>query len=398
MKVPKPKSLFPRRLLLTGGLAAAGGAAASAAVLSSGGQDAPPQPPATVEPFHGNHQSGIATAPQGHAAFVGLDIKPRVTAERFAAVIQLLSQDAERLTQGVAALGDTEPELAALPARLTVTFGFGYGLFDKLGIAHRRPADFTVLPEFGTDRLEPAWSGGDLLLQLCADDPTTVSHTMRMFLKDARSVMTVRWIQRGFRQAYPTIPDGSTPRNLMGQLDGTSNPHPDEPDFDKTVWHQGEPDWWDKGSTMVIRRIRTETETWDAVDPAAKEMVIGRTLDNGAPLTGSKEGDDPDFEATDHLHLPVIAPNAHIRRARLDDGRRILRRAYNYDGTSADGTPDMGLLFVAYQAEIQTFIDIQQRLDDADMLNQWVTAIGSAEFLIPPGCSPGGWIGETLLS
>lgn len=388
-----------RRLVLTGGLAAVGGAAAATGVGALRSSDEVVETedqPTLLEPFHGRHQAGIATAPQGHVAVIGLDIASGVDADRFAAVLRMLSNDAERLTQGQAALGDTEPQLAILPARLTVTFGFGYAMFDKLGLADRRPADFTVLPEFSLDELDPAFGGGDLMVQICSDDVTAVAHAMRMLVKDARSIMRVRWVQRGFRQTAPVIEPGATPRNVMGQLDGTSNPTVDE--LDAIAWRGGT-DWTRDGSTMVIRRIRAEMETWDAVDPVAKDMIIGRRTDTGAPLTGQSEHDEPDFDAVDRLRLPVIAANAHIRRARLADGRRIFRRAYNYDDQlTAHGIPDTGLLFIAYQADIGTFVDMQRRIDEADMLNSWVTPVGSAEFLIPPGCDPGGWIGETLLS
>jgi dye decolorizing peroxidase len=30
-------------------------------------------------------------------------------------------------------------------------------------------------------------------------------------------------------------------------------------------------------------------------------------------------------------------------------------------------------------------------------MNEWITPIGSAVFAVPPGCEPGGWIGQTLL-
>ena len=51
-----------------------------------------------------------------------------------ARMLRLLSDDAARLTQGVAALGDTDATLAVLPARLTVTFGFGPGLYRAAGL------------------------------------------------------------------------------------------------------------------------------------------------------------------------------------------------------------------------------------------------------------------------
>lgn len=79
---------------------------------------------------------------------------------------------------------------------------------------------------------------------------------------------------------------------------------------------------------------------------------------------------------------------------------RILRRAYNYeDGLSPEGRPDAGLLFASYQADVERqFVPIQRRLAEVDLLNQWITPIGSAVFAVPPGCAPDGWIGETLLS
>ena len=51
------------------------------------------------------------------------------------------------------------------------------------------------------------------------------------------------------------------------------------------------------------------------------------------------------------------------------------------------------------QADIDAqFTPIQRRLDELDLLNEWTTPIGSAVFAVPPGCSPGGYIGETLLA
>jgi dye decolorizing peroxidase len=63
-----------------------------------------------------------------------------------------------------------------------------------------------------------------------------------------------------------------------------------------------------------------------------------------------------------------------------------------------DGSPDVGLLFAAYAADIGAqFVPIQQRLAEQDLLNTWTTPVGSAVFALPPGTQPGGWIGEPLL-
>nr|WP_221474223.1 Dyp-type peroxidase [Planomonospora venezuelensis] len=401
--------------MLTGGAVAAAGAVAAcspAAATGSGtpggpgtaarGQGVPETPDGTAaESFHGVHQAGIATPPQAHAVFVGLDLLPGTGREAIARMMRLLTDDARRLTAGRPALADTEPELAALPARLTVTFGFGPGLFAAAEVDHLRPESVAPLPAFPVDKLEKRWNGGDLLLQICADDPLTVTHALRMTAKDVRSFARVRWTQRGFRRAAHVQGAGTTQRNVMGQLDGTVNPEPGTADFDRAVWTSGGPEWMRGGTTLVLRRIRAELETWDAVDPVGKEFAVGRRLDSGAPLTGTREHDEPDFARLTPAGFPVIAEQAHIRRARVTDpGLRIFRRVYNYDeGLSADGRADSGLLFASYQADIaRQFLPVQKRLAEADLLNEWTTPIGSAVFAVPPGCPDGGWIGETLLS
>ncbi|MEU7893318.1 Dyp-type peroxidase [Nonomuraea sp. NPDC049152] len=354
-----------------------------------------------VEPFHGPHQAGVATAPQAHAVFVGLELREGVGREEVSRMMRLLTDDARRLTQGRAALADTEPELAALPARLTVTFGFGPGLFTAVGREKRRPASVAPLPAFKIDKLEKRWSGGDLLVQICADDPLTVTHALRMVIKDARSFTRVRWTQRGFRRAAHTQQPGMTQRNVMGQLDGTVNPVPGTPEFDRAVWVREQGGWLSGGTTLVLRRIRAEMERWDAADVVAKEFTVGRRLADGAPLTGGREHDEPDFAKLTATGFPVISEYAHIRRARVaDPNLRIMRRVYNYDeGVAADGKTDSGLLFASYQADItRQFVPVQERLAEADLLNEWTTPTGSAVFAVPPGCGPDGWIGESLLS
>ncbi|MET8864610.1 Dyp-type peroxidase [Nonomuraea sp. NPDC004580] len=336
-----------------------------------------------TEPFHGPHQAGVATEPQAHAVFLGFDLLQDTRKEALVRLLQLLTDDVARLTQGRPALADTEPELAANPARLTCTFGFGPGVFKVAGV----DSPVSPLPRFATDRLDERWSGGDLLVQVCADDNVTVAHAVRMIVKDARSFARVRWVQRGFRSA--------TRRNLMGQIEGTGN----ATDLDKAVWIGQGP--LTGGTTLVLRRIRMALDTWDAVDRTAREFTIGRRLDTGAPLTGAAERDEPDYARKNRLGFPVISEYAHIRRAHVaDPALRLLRRPYNFDdGLTSEGKPDSGLLFASYQADIdRQFVPIQRMLAEGDLLNEWITTIGSAIFAIPPGCTPGSWIGEPLLT
>ena len=66
------------------------------------------------------------------------------------------------------------------PSRLTLTFGFGAGLFikdgrDRYGLANQRPEAFVDLPNFPGDQLAPARTGGDLFVQVCAQNPQPTS-------------------------------------------------------------------------------------------------------------------------------------------------------------------------------------------------------------------------------
>ncbi|MBU2668113.1 Dyp-type peroxidase [Actinoplanes bogorensis] len=387
-----------RRRLLAGGAAAGLGVAAGAAVVAATGRDDTPvtvAAAATVDTgtatvdFHGPRQAGVAEDPPAHAAFVAFTLAGGVDRRALARMMRLLTDDARRLTAGAPALGDTDATLAVLPARLTVTFGFGPGLYRAAG----QKSPVTDLPTFTIDRLERRWSGGDLLLQICADDPLTVAHTQRMLIKDARPFGAVRWVQQGFRRSPGVQAPEHTQRNVMGQLDGTANPR--GPEIDPAVWNA------DGSTQLVVRRVRAEIEKWDILAVSDKENAVGRRLESGAPLSGTQEHDEPDFAQLDDSGLPAMPDFSHVTRARVTDPTlKILRRPYNYDGApNAAGQPDAGLIFAAYQRDIaRQFVPIQQRLAEKDLLNEWITPIGSAVFAVPPGCADDGWIGEQVLA
>lgn len=354
------------------------------------------------------HQAGVATPPQAHGVFLGIDLAAEHGRDRIQRLLGILGDDIRRLTAGDAALADQEPELAATPANLTITLGFGPGLVARIDPS-RAPTWLRQLPAFPQiDRLEPRWSEGDLLIQICSDDPLALAHAQRMLLKDVRAFGTVRWAQPGFRSARGALATGTTQRNLFGQVDGTVNPHPEDADFGGVVWvgaEAGEPDWMVGGTSLVLRRIAMNLETWDEVDRTAREAAVGRRLETGAPMTGAAEHDEPDFAATTPEGFTIISPVAHLRRARGEGAERILRRVYNYDaavpGVAGMGAPvnDSGLLFASYQADpVAQYVPMQQRLAEADLLNTWTTPIGSAVFAIPPAAGPGGFPGDGLFA
>lgn len=396
---------FGRRGVLRTGAAALGGAglgwtgstAVSAATDHGATSGAASVTGTEVVAFHGSHQAGIATSPQAHLSLVGLDLRTGTTRGDLARMMRVLSDDAARLSQGRAALADTEPELAVVPARLSVTFGFGPRVVSDL-VPARHGLTLDPLPPFSTDRLEPGWGQTDVVVQLCADDPVTVAHARRMLTKDARGFAEVRWVQDGFRRSRGSEAPGTTMRNVMGQVDGTTNPGPEDPDFDDLVWDDdvARPAF-SGGTFLVVRRVRARMDAWDEVGREGKELAVGRRLADGSPVTGSTETDEPDFEATDALGFPAIDTAAHIRRARTDDPRqRFLRRSYNYavpDPVRAGGE-DTGLVFLAYARDVVAqFVPIQQRLAELDRLNQWLVTTGSAVYALPPGVEAGGTTG-----
>jgi deferrochelatase/peroxidase EfeB len=400
-------------------LAAAGGLVAAAGT-SLGAAAEPARPPAgrgEVEPFHSAHQAGIATPQQRHTYFAAFDLLTESRAD-LAALLGAWTGAAARLSRGEPLDARTAPDsgdaLGLSPARLTLTFGFGPGLFakdgrDRYGLARRRPEALIDLPRFNGDQLAETRTGGDVSVQACAEDPQVAFHAVRQLARLAsdgygRGTARLRWTQTGFRSPAA---QGGTPRNLMGFKDGTQTPR----DLDQAVWVGAEgPNWMVGGSYLVVRRIRMALEHWDNTDRAFQEQVIGRRKCSGAPLGGTTEFDPLALDATDKNGNPLIPDTAHVRLAAAvsNGGAQILRRGYSYnDGTNvtAERWPpwrqgleyDAGLLFLAYQRDPRTgFVKIFERMSKLDMLNQFVTHTGSGLFACPGGMAEGEFIGQRL--
>ncbi len=366
-----------------------GPAAASTAGPASG-------PGAGAAPaFRADRQPGIWGRVQPFAAFVALDLAPAARAFDVRRMMRIWSSDIERLMSGRAPLTDPEPELARHTAGLSVTVGVGARVVALVRGAAATPRWLGELPAYRIDQLEERWSGGDLLLQVCADSPTTVSHAVRRLTVGVSDLARVRWVQRGFREPLDTGEGLIGMRNLFGQVDGTVNPSDESLVF---IDGQG-PSWLRHGSSVVIRRIRMDLQGWERVDRLARENAVGRRLADGAPVTGGRERDTPDFAATDPLGLPVIDDSAHVRRAHAHSAaEHFLRRPYSYDEGAPDD-PDAGLIFVTYQADpLAQFHPVQARLAERDLLNLWTTPIGSAVFAVLPGIGADEFLGAALLA
>lgn len=364
-------------------------------------------------PFYGpGHQGGVATPPQRHSVFMTFRLADTASKSALQTLLARWSAAAAVLQQGktvgsvqpeneVAPPRDTGEALGLSPASLTVTIGLGPDLFDgRFGLGSRKPAAFSALPPLNGDTLDPKFTGGELSVQACADDPQVCYHAVRNLSRLGRGIVSPWWAVLGFGRTSAG-PGQQTPRNLLGFKDGTRNVTTDE-QYAQHVWiDNGDQAWMNGGTYQVVRKIRMLLETWDTDRIGNQQQIIGRHKEEGSPLSGTLELDTPDFAAKDAAGEPVIHPLAHVALAAREhnDGVMIRRRGYNYtDGLDANGELNAGLLFISFQNDPQAFVRLQNRLGGHDLLNEYIRHIGSAIFAIPPAPEPGHYLGQALFA
>ncbi len=373
-------------------------------------------------PFRGERQAGIATASQRNATFAAFDLTKRERSAT-AQLMESWTDIADQLSVGAPVHGDSGEATGMGPAGLTVTFGFGEALFDdNCAPASARPAGLLTLPEFAGDQLDPAWSGGDLLVQVCAEDPAVVSHALHQLRRVGQGRARLRWSQAGF---LPQA-QGETPRNLFGQVDGTANPAPDSPELDELVWVTDGPSWMVGGTYLATRRIRMIMTAWDRMSLDVQEATIGRDRSTGAPLSGGDEFTEPDLDAVSE-GASLIAPDSHVRITKTT-GPGMLRRGYSFDngplvsGAVAehdvpeemnhdehgqqDHSPmmaamddhDAGLFFAAFVRDpAKQFVPMQEALSASDALGHFLSYTSAGLWAIPAG-APSGSIASELFA
>lgn len=343
--------------------------------------------------FYGKHQAGITTPMQKNIYFVVLDLRTTDKNE----LIQLFkdwTDYSQKLVNGelvkkdgsnaLLPPSDTGETVGLNPYRLTLTFGVSASFLTKLGLEKKRPKLFRDLPAFPKEQLREQYTGGDIVIQACADDEQVAFHAVRNLIRKGRNKVTMKWSQSGFAAIGDRM---ETPRNLFGFKDGTANVTT-EKDFDKVVWADSN-DWMKNGSYMAVRRIIMHLETWDRTNLQEQENTFGRYKESGAPF-----GKQNEFDEVDLSLLPV---DSHVRLAKEVD-LPILRRSYSYsDGIDPKtGQFDAGLLFIAFQKDPDRFVKIQTNLGADDKMNEYVTHIGSGLFACFGGVKEGEYIGQDL--
>ena len=418
-------SKVSRRAFLAG--TASAGALTVAAVARSGGDGDPARIASEGEaggprylPFRGAHQIGVTgpvgSLPAGAAMLAAFDVTAE-DREHLAATLRDLSDEIEGLMTG-RPYEERDPSLPALhtgalgvqpvPTELSVVVSVGASLFDdRFGLADRKPRELVAMPFMANDRLDPARTHGDLLLQLSADSPDACLFALRQLMRRTRAGMVLRWTVEGFnRRDADATADGAPVRNLLGFKDGTENlPVDDDRTLDRFVWvadGDDEPAWTVGGSYQAVRVIRMLVEFWDRAPLGEQEAIIGRRKGTGAPFTGQKETDEPDFTSDPEGKITPL--DAHIRlanpRTKETEGNKILRRGFSFSrGFDGSGALDQGLAFVSYQRSLERgFLAVQNRLN-GEPLEEYIRAEGGGFFFALPGVTAGGgWLGEGLLA
>lgn len=301
-----------------------------------------------------SRQQGISDPQPLHTAVAAYDMAPRLRGSTGISTVRTVL---------------TVWSALPLPGDTTFTVALGPSFYDRLGLT--APPLLRAIPRFPHDRLNPQISDGDILVQMCSDDPDAIRAVFPLLAKASAGATVRRWQEYGF---LPPGPKGETPRNHFGFKDGTENPTPAE--ADRWVWN---PD----GSTyLVYRRIRMDVSEFGALPRTRREAAIGRDLITGAPLGAEREHDPVNLFAKSPHGRYIIPVNAHVRLAhsRLDGGARMLRRGYSYD----NGPDDRGLLFLAYMRDPALFVRVQERLDRSDAMSKFVEHRASAVGYVLP--------------
>lgn len=266
----------------------------------------------------------------------------------------------------------------------TGIIGLGHGVFDKLGLTTQRPQGVTPMEAFAGDVLESARTDADVMVQVDGRSQDRAAEVLDSTLRGIDE-FGVTWQSKLLRDDNEVDHGRALNQNVFGFTEGFANPSTeDEEGTDRIALigsESGEPAWAVGGTYLALRVLEVSHELWDAEDVELQEQIIGRRRD-GTWLDGTAADQEPDFAGDpDGAVTPL---DSHVRLASPRDGSappRMLRRSWTW--TAEEASRD-GLLFMAFQADLDAgFRRAQERLTGS-RLDRYVLATGGGYFLVPP--------------
>ena len=422
---------FSRRRLVQGagiagalGIAGFGGAAVGGQLAEHRAEHQASSASLTY-PFRGQRQQGILTPVQDNMYTAFFDLRTEKV-EKVRELLAAWTVAAEQMCAGELVGGepnanpmappkDTGEVWGYPPAGLSITFGFGRGLFedaegrDRYGLQAKMPQVVAEgIPKFPNEVIRTESSGGDLMVQACANDPQVCVHAIRNLTRIGFGTVALRWGQIGYGRTSSTSTAQQTPRNLFGFKDGTANLKAEdgEAELAEHLWVQegddAAADWLAGGTYLVLRKIKMHLEIWDRVALGEQQEIIGRDKHYGAPLSVENPSPEDEFTAPEY-GTTAIAKDAHIAvvSPQHNGGARMLRRGYNYtDGNDSLGRLDAGLFFIACVRDPRKgFYPTLQKMTRKDALTEYLQHVGTGLFAIPRGVQEGErMIGQSLFA
>lgn len=283
-------------------------------------------------------------------------------------------------------------ELAArVRAERAGIVGLGSGVFDKAGRADRRPAGLTEMESFPGDVFEPARAGADVVVQVDGRSPERAAAALESVL-NGLDEFEVTWQCVLSRQQNESVHGRAVNRNVFGFAEGFANaPVRDDASAGDgsadaialVAPGPGQLDWAVGGSFLALRVLTVSHDLWDADPVEVQEQIVGRRRD-GSWLDGSGRFEEPDFAADPEGAVTPL--DSHVRLANPRDGSpapRLLRRSWTWSSGDDGAQPGEGLLFMAFQADLDEFRLVQERLA-GERLSRYVLATGGGYFFVPP--------------
>lgn len=386
MLSPDKKVISRRSLLLGAGASAVGGGLLTLGATQSTQPDGEKEDPATspVADLKGPEQAGITrpTTPQPHALIIVADVN---TTGIWDALATLGTKIRELVD------GHHPAILPDGPGDLSVSAGVGQRILNASRHGNSLD-DLLIMPTYRGDELLPDNAlGGDILLSIHSSNPVDLEPVYH-FLSTTLPGFSLRWSQLGFRGPG----DKGVARNPFGYHDGVTVPRSEE-ELKQNVWIPSGPL---KGGTIcVLRSFLLDTTSFRALSPTRQDAVMGREKVSGIPLGGTQLHEDANVSAKTPTGDFVIPADSHVRAAHpsFTGSKLMLRRSYSFNRPDPDtGFPDQGLIFIAFQNDIRTFILTQQRLDEMDALMEFSTPVATAAFAMLPGFDEKTPLGHSL--